>query len=83
MSFIPESKSNGGDEGLDEPGAASDGKSRDVSPDAAMPGPAAAPGCPAWRSRAGGTAGLPDLLGGTMLLPSMASVWKAVLWGFL
>ena len=63
--------------------AASDGNSRDVSPDAAIPSPAAAPGCPAWRSRAGGTAGLPDLLGGIMLLPSMAIVWKAVLWGFL
>ena len=83
MSFIPESKSNGGDEGLDEPAAASDGKCPDVSPDAAMPSPAAAPGCPAWRSRPGGTAGLPDLLGGTTLLPSMASVWKTVLWGFV
>ena len=81
MSLIPESKSNGRDAGLDEDDAASEGKSGDVSPDAATPNPAAAPGCPAWRSQAGGTAGLPDLLGGTILLPSMASVWQAVLWG--
>lgn len=44
-----------------------------------MPNPAAAPGCPAWRSRAGGTAGLPDLLDGTMLA-SIPCVCQAVPW---
>ena len=46
-----------------------------------MPNPAAVPGCPARRSRAGGTAGLSDLLDGTILFSMSSYVYQAVPWG--